>query len=128
MGRAYVFFHAGGRADRLRTINSVRTNCAVHAGALNSLRRRLTKWTDQIWTIERRARLLDARSEIYSLLDRNCSAFYDIPKAEPTVNEANEFSALVKQLRVIADTIRRNTGMRPERLDAMIAVQAQKVG
>jgi hypothetical protein len=95
--------------------------------ALNSLRLRLTPWTDQIWTIERRPKLLDARSDIYALIDQRHAAFYEIAKPEPTADENAELATLVKQLRVVADRIWRDTGMRPERLDAMIAEQTQKV-
>jgi hypothetical protein len=87
---------------------------------VNYLRRRLTPWTDEKWTIMRRPRRLNDAATIHNLVDRRLATFYDCEAGKPAA-EQDETAGLKQELSSVAEVMRSSTGHRAERLEAMLA-------
>ncbi|HZP68461.1 MAG TPA: hypothetical protein VFB29_00840 [Pseudolabrys sp.] len=113
-----------GRAPSVRALRAGRF---VRRG-FNYLRRRFTPWTDEQWSIMRRPKNLNDAPAIHALLDRQLPVFYDCETAKRAPEE-EETAGLKRELAAIAHAVRKTTGHRADRLEAMLSiVKAESVG
>jgi hypothetical protein len=109
--------------DRAPSVRSHGAARLIRRG-MNYLRRRVTPWTDEKWTIMRRPKHLRDAPTIQALLDKQLPVFYDYEgdKRAPVRNE--ETAVLKHELGTIAAVMRESTGHRAERLEAMLSTKS----
>ncbi len=106
-----------GRAPSVRSRGASRF---IRRG-FNYMRRRVTPWTDEKWTIMRRPKRLHDAPTIQALLDQQLPVFYDYDGAGPALVIDDETAGLKRELSTIADVLCESTGHRAELLEAMLS-------
>jgi hypothetical protein len=80
----------------------------------------VTPWTREELSLRLRPRRLNDAGRIYSLLDRNLSAFYDDDISTVHSDLQSETGALIRQLRRISDFVEKRRGVAPAKLNSAI--------